>query len=669
MKTFLSFLIIACIISAVLTFFLFAEKEKDVDPIREQYAQVFSEFEKNAEDVYSQHNTYGLEILQNHRVEGLRVLKLYGHLIESLQPYMDSETLFSICHEHGTQLEALLEMFQPSLIAETYTQFGMEAFQYVLNEPQVYFLLMEYGDRLVQLANAKGPIVFALIKKYQPEFIELYYDDALFKAISRFGVDGLMAIKTYRGMATTIFDLFADDDRFDVVLRKYGYQQIIPVLYYFYQMKSDTVTIKEGAAKFEVHKLFQQETGDLSELPVSEENDQITMEYKQFDQANWALSRIYEQGNTFLRQFDVSENGEVRLLQVVAVANMLENLLIGGLRGKIPPGPPLQKGGTGSESLQKEGIPCEQLTFALDILGLLPQETLFSTQARCLYLRTGLSAVVSPEGIEGLITLDEHEDLVARYGNSVIPFIAQYGKEGIQLLEQTDGEILQFATIYGRDLVHFTIKNGPDVLALVNEFGGQMVDAIRKTNGEVIPYAQKYGKDIFNVLEQPEGEGVLSLCPVFGEEILGYAIRYSEDFPRYLFKYGKLAVKALHDHGDSIVVFAQKYGDDMILYIGLYDDEAIRIVKKGKPGVFLLRVIPDNLWEKHGKQLFQYGLPGMYFYLFINHPRRFHRYIGFLGEEILSIAPYYFQLLFWTMTILLILYILRIVYKGIKRIF
>lgn len=669
MKTFLSFLFISCIISAGLTFFLFAEKEEQIDPTRKQYAQVFSEFEKNAEDMYSQYNTYGLEILQNHRIEGLRVLKLYGYLIESLQPYMDSETLFVICYEHGTQLEELLELFQPAVIAEVFTQFGMEALQYMLNEPEVYFLLLEYGDPLVQLADAKGPVVFALIRKHQPEFIELYYDDALFKAINRFGVDGLMAVKTYRGMATTILDLFADDDRFAVVLRKYGYQQVIPVLYYFYQMKGGPTTIKERIAKFEVHKLFQQETEDRSELPGSEKRDQITEEYKQFDQANWALSRIYKQGNTFLRQFNISENGDVKPLQVVVVTNMLEDFLIGGLRGEITSGTSVEKEVTTSEFLEKEGIPCDQLTAVLNILGLLPHETLFSTQARCLYLRTGLSEVTSSKGIEGLITLDEHEDLVARYGNTVISFVARYGREGIQLLEQTDGEILQFATRYGRDIVHFTIKYGPAVLDLVNEFGAQMIDAIRKTNGEVIPYARKYGKDVFRVLEQSEGEAILALGPVFGEEILLYTVQYPGDFPRYLFKYGKLAVTALHDYGDAAVVPARKYGDDVILYIGLYGDRAVRIGKTGKIGISLLRVIPDDLWEKYGNQILQYGLPGIYFRLFINHPRRFHEYIGLLGKEMLFTAPYYPQLVFWIITVLFTLYILRFLYKGIKRIF
>jgi hypothetical protein len=661
MKIFLLFVVISLIISAGLTFFVLAEKEV-IDPVRQQYDQVFSEFEKTAEEMYSLYAVYGLEILLHHRIEGLRVLKQYGHLIEPLQPYMDSETLFSICQEHGAQLEKLLAQFQPALIAEIYSQFGMDGLRYVLDNPEVYFLLLKYGERLVQLANAKGPIVFDLVKKHQPEFIELYYDDALFKAIARFGVDGLIAIKTYRGMATTILDLFADDARLSFVLRKYGYQQVIPLLYYFYQTKSRS-TIIEQLANFDVHKLFQQKTDNSTRPPMPETNAQIPLERKQFDRARWALTRLYEQGNTFLRQFDISENGDVTPLQIVSLTNVLEDLLIAGLRDqsvKIPPSS-LQKGERGSD--EQGRATCEQLATALDILGLLPHETLFSKQARCIYLRTALSTVTAREGIEGLIALDEHEEFVTRYGKDVIPFVAEYGQEGIQLLQQTDGKILQLTSIYGRDLADLTIKYGVEVLDLVNTYGGQMIDLIRKTDGKVIPYAQKYGKIMFSVLDQPGGEDILSLCPVFGEEILQYAVQYPDDFVRYLLKYGNLAVKALREHGNPIVVMARRYGDEVIFYTGLYGDEAIRLANQGRPGIILLKVISEDREGKYNKQLLQSSLPRAYLYLLTRHPGKFNTYIGLLGETTLSVNPQYIQLIFWAIPVLILLYAIRIISK------
>ena len=42
----------------------------------------------------------------------------------------------------------------------------------MIDEPEVYFLLQRYGDRLLQLANTRGPIIFALVKTYQPEFLD-----------------------------------------------------------------------------------------------------------------------------------------------------------------------------------------------------------------------------------------------------------------------------------------------------------------------------------------------------------------------------------------------------------------------------------------------------------------------------------------------------------------
>jgi hypothetical protein len=664
MKIFLSLLLIAGIISAGLTFWLFAEKVT-VDPVRQQYQKVFSEFGKTAEEMYSQYAAYGLDILQRHRIEGLRILKQYGQIIEALQPYMDADMLFLVCREHGARLEKLLEQFQPAAIADIHSQFGMEGLRYVLDNPEVYFLLKKYGDRLVELANAKGPIVFDLVKQEQPEFIELYYDDALFKAISRFGVDGLMAIKTYRGMATTVFELLADDPRLGIVFRKYGYQQVIPVLYYFYQTKT-RATLFDQLVNFEASKLFQKQDDEDPEASSSGTTTQIPPEQRQLERANRALTQIYAQGHTFLRQFDVSENGVVTPRGFVSLTNLLEELLMVSSPDKsVTIASAAQKGA--SDSVANESVTCDQLTATLNILGLLPQETIVSKQTRCFYLRTGVAAITTRQGIEGLMSLDARDELVARYGQAVIPFVTEYGKEGVKLLQQTDGKILQLRSIYGHDLGVLTLQYGVEVLDLVNQFGGQMLDLIRNTEGEVIPYARKYGQTIFRILEQPEGKNIISLCPVFGEEILQYAAQYPDDFMRYLLKYGKLAVKAVREHGDQVVTLARKYGDDVIFYTGLYGNEGMNLASKGQPGVILLSVIPADFWQKDDKQPVRYSLPGAYFSLLTRYPRRFHQYIGLLGEDLVSVKASYAQLFFWTITSLLLLYIVYMGYKGIVR--
>ncbi len=169
--------------------------------------------------------------------------------MRQLKPFLPLETVFSLFQQNAVQFDHVLAVFQPSIIADVYTRFGDDGLQYLCDNPEIYFLLQQYGDRLVKLANAKGPIVFSLVKKHEPEFLELYYDDALFKAMARFGVDGLLALKTYRGKASTLFEIFADDDRFASVFRTYSYQQVIPILYYFYQKPQRTLMWQHTSRK------------------------------------------------------------------------------------------------------------------------------------------------------------------------------------------------------------------------------------------------------------------------------------------------------------------------------------------------------------------------------------------------------------------------------------
>lgn len=651
MKIFGYFLGVALLIGAGLTFFVLPEKEKTIDPVRPQYAPVFAEFAENAAEAYRQHNAYGLELLQNHRLEGLRVLKQFGPVVTALQPYLDAETVFAVCQEQGAPIAALLQQFQPAVIAEAQKRFGNDGLRYIAADPEVYFLLRQYGDRLVQLANAKGPLVFALVKRQPPEFLELYYDDGFFEALSRFGAEGLLAVKTYRGLALTLFELFAEDAQFEAVLRQYGYQQVLPILDYFYQQPAAAATLKDAFLKFEAYKLFQPKNEVPATAPPAGAQ-------KQFERARWALSQIYERGHTFLRQFEIAANGTVRPVQLAAVTNLLEDLLIGDLRGQMPLAPK-----------EGSGLGCEPLRAALDLLGLLPYETIVSQQARCLYLQSGLAAATTVAGIAGLSTLDRQADLVTRYGDAVLPFVAQYGKAGIELLQQTDGRILRFTERYGAEFVHVVSKYGLDVLDLVDQFGDPLVAAIHKTDGAVIAAVRKYAQETVKVLAQPEGKDLLTLVSVFGAEILPYLARYPDDFPRYLRKYGAVAVKALREHEELAVAAARKYGDEMISYLGLYGNEAARMIETGRIGVTLLSVTPTGSDAQQGQPLLQGGLPGASWRLLTSHPRQFNTSLGLLGAATLALAPYWCQLLFWTLAALVGLSALRLIFEISKLIF
>ncbi len=643
--------IIAFLIGLGITLFIFPEKKDTLAPAREQYAETFALFEKNAEELYRQYGTNALALLDAYQVEALRIFSQYDNSMRQLKPFLPLETVFSLFQQNAVQFDHVLAVFQPSIIADVYTRFGDDGLQYLCDNPEIYFLLQQYGDRLVKLANAKGPIVFSLVKKHEPEFLELYYDDALFKAMARFGVDGLLALKTYRGKASTLFEIFADDDRFASVFRTYSYQQVIPILYYFYQKPQRTFDVATAISRFEVYRLF--------EKPEEHEVN-VLSEHVRIEHANWALQRIYESGQTFLRQFAVSEQGEVQPLPLVALTNLVESVFLRGLEQSQ-----ISSSGSDSPTASQDRRTCEFLKAALQALGLLPAEFSIAPQTTCLALQAGLPHVTTIEGIDGLIRLDEYTDLLNRYGNGIVPFVARYGRKGIDLLEQTHGEILYFSTLYGEEMMQYIQRYGLDVFTLIKTYGDQILTAIRTTNGAIIPYMQNYGNEVFSVLAQPHGEALFSLCPVFGEDLLVYAARYPVDFSRYLLKYGVLAMNAFRRDDQRTADLARQYGDNVIYYVGVHGDPALQLMKKGKLGLALLDILPEDFFltadDRTPSTFWKTALA-----LLRRHPTRFHYFIGILGNKLLFLPPAYCQIIFWSLASFITLLILKSGYALFK---
>ncbi|GAK55753.1 hypothetical protein U27_02712 [Candidatus Vecturithrix granuli] len=647
MKSVLLRTTISLLLGFGITFLVFPQQKNVLDPVRAEYAETFLTFDKHAEELYRQYGPAALTFLQTFQIEALRIFSQYGSSVQQLQPYLSLETIFSLFQQHDAQLEQVLTVFHPRIIADVYTRFGNDGLKYLLDEPEIYFLLQQYGERLISLANAKGPIVFTLVKKHEPEFLELYYDDALFQAMARFGVDGLLALKAYRGKASTIFEIFADDDRFASVLRTYSYQQVIPILYYFYQKPQQTNSVIAAIANFEIYRLF--------EKPEEQERDALN-EHIRIDQANWALQRIYESGQTFLRQFVVTEQGDVRPLPLMALTNLVESLIspVNHNLGNRP----------ASQDIQA----CESLKAALQVFGLLPAGIGISNQAICLALQTGLPHVKTIEGMAGLIQLDEYTDLMNRYGNGVVPFVARYGRPGIDLLEQTDGEILYFSTLYGEEVMQYILRYGSDVFTLIKTYGEQMLTAIRATHGAIMPYMSNYSKEVFIVLAQPHGASLFSLCPVFGEDLLVYAARYLADFSRCLLKYGALTMNAFRRYDQRAADLARQYGDEAIYYLGLHGDPALQLLNAGKIGLAFLEVLPEDFFltegEKAPSTVWETTLT-----LLRRHPSRFHHLIGVLGNNLLSLPRAYSQLIFWTLMSFIALLILKSGYTLLRQFF
>lgn len=282
----------------------------------------------------------------------------------------------------------------------------------------------------------------------------------------------------------------------------------------------------------------------------------------------------------------------------------------------------------------------------------------------CVTLQAGLSEVRTREGVEGLIQLEEYTTLMDRYGNGVVPFVARYGREGIEILENTEGEILQFSTLYGEEVMHVLLRYGSDIFTLIKTYGEQILTAIRKTEGKILPYMDNYGKEALNVLGQPHGNSLIALCPVFGEDLLVYAARYPDDFSRYVFKYGSITMNAFRSYDRQAADLARQYGDEVIFYLGVHGDPALQLIQTGKFGLTLLHVLPEDFFLIEGEKT-PSGVVEIGVLLLRRHPASFHHFIGLLGKNMFSVPPISSQLIFWSFTSLLFVFIL----EGIFRLF
>ena len=96
-----------------------------------------------------------------------------------------------------------------------------------------------------------------------------------------------------------------------------------------------------------------------------------------YERVSWALQQITERGHTFLRQFTIDEAGVVTPLPAIAVTNFLEDLLLGSppSMSRLP-----QSDQDVGESLRPIPVTCEQLGAALNILGLLSPDAMFTPQ-------------------------------------------------------------------------------------------------------------------------------------------------------------------------------------------------------------------------------------------------------------------------------------------------
>ena len=139
-------------------------------------------------------------------------------------------------------------------------------------------------------------------------------------------------------------------------------------------------------------------------------------------------------------------------------------------------------------------------------------------------------------------------------------------------------------------------------------------------------------------------------------------------YPRIREASGLVVVSPIYSYNMTAMNLVRKYGDWIIPYLGLYDDKAMRIASTGQAGVLFLPVLPEKFWQNEGERFSHYSYPRQCLTLFIQHPGKFHDYIGLLGETLLSVKSQYIQFSFWTLLTFLLLDVIWVIYRVLERV-
>lgn len=568
-----------------------------------RYKDVFGQFGDNAERLYQQYGTFALEFLKEYKVEGLVLLEKFGKEMAGLHPLLDYHDIFHLYNNPDNTINNL-NIFSPKTLAEFYKTFGDEGLKYVASNPENFFLLSEDDDRgieLITLANEKGDIVFPLTQKHGMAFAKLYDKDVL-NIVMKFQEEGLLAMKEYGEKAKTIFNLFIDDDIFCQVIRTYGHKQTIPIIYLFYDNKdfnSQFYTYLKITSAYEWISSWWYGTGTST---VTIQNDTAIKR----ENARRAITLIFELGNDFLDRFEILDINNVKEEAITTITNKLRNFFVSDVER------------VSRKRIRQEDITFQDKLFAgLDILGFVPIGSGISKGAKL--AAKGARLARTTKGFKGLMHVTE--DLVATYGDDVVPFVAKYGDDGITALKATDGNILKLSHQYGDDVVRYVSKYGVDAGKMIERYGDDVLSLARMYGDDVIKYAALYGDEGLAVI-QKYGKDVVLLSSLYGDDVIRMSILHGEDVISYASKYGSSGVKVIEKYGNDVICIAKRYGDDVIKYVGLYGDDGLKLAGKGKAGLFVMRFMSPKVFARCVKFI-KYGLIASILLILITHPIAF----------------------------------------------
>lgn len=609
MKVLTLFLLISFMLGTLSTFYIFPIQAQP-PYLHQEYPQVFKTFGSNAEKISRKYGKPGLEFLKDYSVDGLFLLEKYGDRLSRSMAFLDKEALYTLYTTFGERFDNLTTLLHPSALADFYKKFGKEGISYVIEDPENYFLFQTYGPDLLQFAKEKGDIVLPVVRRYGLEFVKKYYDDQFLDLVARFGEDTIAALNRYGEKAQAIFQRFGTQEKFQQVLRRYGYHQVIPILYYY--------------------------------LPDNK--------------AEEALDNIDELGNNYLDRFEILEDGQVARQYIATGSNAIGNFFTGGAKQY--------------ERKKTRGEPVtnwDRLAVALDLVGILPVGALFSEGARVALVGKGLRFTKTSKGVKGLVKLSSEEAaLIAKYGEEAVPFVAKYGDEGLQALKSATGEeVLALSKGYGEDMVRYSAKYGDEAVKVVNRYGDDLMKLAAQHGDATIPLVAKYGDTGFQAVKT-YGKKVVQLSELYGDNIVPYTSRYGDDFLTYVAKYGEDAVKAVEHYGDEAIQLARQNGDEIIPYLTRYGNQGLHLARQGKIGLVALKSLPQSTLNFYLQKVLKYGLWGAVAVLFLTHPSLINDFLQTVGRT-LGLHSVLLPLLFWTLVFFILFLMVWLIYRMVAR--
>jgi len=143
--------------------------------------------------------------------------------------------------------------------------------------------------------------------------------------LARFGPEAYLAGKKYPEEAVTLYLLFGQTPEFAEALARYGYQQVVPIVWYYFTHASITLELRSKVAQAVASVQTAYATSTLPAFGA------LTTSLTPEERAWLALNRILVERNDFLGRFAIDEDGSAHPLMLNRVFAVSKDVLAGNL--------------------------------------------------------------------------------------------------------------------------------------------------------------------------------------------------------------------------------------------------------------------------------------------------------------------------------------------------